>query len=314
MLRAKLVAGICLPLVLMLSANSASAATLWVNCEAKEGLTTIGAALKALKNVPVPVPITINVSGACHENVVIQSLDRLTLNAVNGASISDASGGKLDVIDIFDSRDVSINGFTINGGSDGVSGANGIGCGDWSSCRLSGNVIQGAASGAGFNVFQASQATLDGDTLQNNNFGLQVVSGAKVRLGGSGRTITSRNNTRGIDMRRGAFAYLQANLLNNSDAGLAVQFQSTIELTASSISGSGSVGAFARESSFARFTASTITGNAGGGVVYSDLSMGDFAGTTVSSNGGQTDVVCNPQFSATRGTTTIGGTTNCVEP
>lgn len=92
--------------------------------------------------------------------------------------------------------------------------------------------------------------------------GLQILSGAKVRLGGAGRTITSRNNSRGIDMRRGAFAYLQANMQNNSDAGFAVQFQSTIELTGSSSTGSGGVGAFVRESSFARFTYSTITGNA----------------------------------------------------
>jgi hypothetical protein len=69
-----------------------------------------------------------------------------------------------------------------------------------------------------------------------------------------------------------------------------------------------------REGSFARFTFSSITGNAGKGVVYSDLSMGDFGATTVSGNTGQPDVVCNPQFSATRGTGTIGGTTNCVEP
>ena len=69
-----------------------------------------------------------------------------------------------------------------------------------------------------------------------------------------------------------------------------------------------------REGSFARFNGSTISGNAGGGVAYSDLSMGDFVGSTVSGNGGNTDVVCNPQFAATRGTGGIGGTTNCVEP
>jgi hypothetical protein len=60
------------------------------------------------------------------------------------------------VIDIFDSRDVAINGFTINAGSDGVTGANGILCVDFSTFRLSGNVIQGAASGAGFGVFAQS--------------------------------------------------------------------------------------------------------------------------------------------------------------
>jgi hypothetical protein len=303
------------PALWLLMGSTAQAATLHVNCGAREeGLNSIGAALKALQSSESHGPATISISGACKENIVIQSMDRLTLTAVNGASVSDASGGTLTLIDIEDSRDVAINGFTINAGSDGVSGANGIVCGDFSTCRLSGNVIQGAASGAGFEVFGASQATLDGDTLQNNGSGLDIRSAGKVLLGGVGRPFTSRNNGRGIDMRRGAYAFIGAVVENNSDVGIAVAFQSTLELASGSISRSGSVGAVVREDSFARFNASTITGNAGGGVAYSDLSMGDFVGSTVSGNGGNTDVVCNPQFAATRGTGGIGGTTNCVEP
>jgi hypothetical protein len=38
-------------------------------------------------------PSTINVSGACHENVLFQNVDRLTIAGSNGASITDASGG-----------------------------------------------------------------------------------------------------------------------------------------------------------------------------------------------------------------------------
>lgn len=296
--------------LLLLMGSTAQAATLYVNCGAQEGLTSIGAALRALQSSESHGPATIHVSGACKENIVIQSMDRLTLTAANGTSVSDASGGTLTVIDIEDSRDVAISGFTINAGSDGVSGANGIVCGDFSTCRLSRNVIQGAASGAGFAVFGASQASLDGDTLQNNGSGLQVLSGGR----GRGGPFTSRNNGRGIVLRRGAFAFIIAVVENNSDVGIDVEWHSTLELTSGSISGSGNVGALVREGSFARFTGSTITGNAGGGVAYSDLSMGDFVGTTVSGNGGKTDVVCNPQFAATRGTGSIGGTTNCVEP
>src|SRR5215469_10118029 len=118
----------CLPLVFLMAASTVRATTLSVNCAAKEELHSIGAALKVLQNGEGHEPSTINVSGACHENVVIHSVDRLTLNAINGASVSDASGGKLDVIDTFDSHDVAIKGFTIDAGSDGVSGANGIGC------------------------------------------------------------------------------------------------------------------------------------------------------------------------------------------
>src|ERR1700736_4678854 len=105
----KLLAG----LVLMAAAAAAHALTLKVNCGQKFGLTTIGAAIKVIQSFEQPKPVTILVSGSCRENLVIQSIDRLTLTAVNGASITDASGGKLDVILIQDSRDVSINGFSI---------------------------------------------------------------------------------------------------------------------------------------------------------------------------------------------------------
>jgi hypothetical protein len=278
-------------------------------------MTSIGAALKVLQNGEGHSASTINVSGACHENVVIQSLDRLTLNAVNGASVSDASGGKQDVISIFDSRDVAINGFTINAGSDGVSGANGISCNDWSACRLALNVVQGAG-GAGFAVYQASEATVDGDTFQNNGTGLIANSGTKVRAGGQGRPFISRNNGRGLLMVRESFAFIAADLDNNTDVGVRLAFHSTLELVSGSISHNGSVGATVSEGSAARFGGTTISANAGPGVQIQDLSMATFGGATVTGNGGGTDVVCIPQFSATRGALSDigGGTTNCVEP
>jgi hypothetical protein len=102
-------------LMLIGAGVSAHAATLSVSCGEPSGLTTINAAIKLLQSNQSLHPATVNVSGACHENVVIQSIDRLTLNAVNGASITDASGGTLDVVQIADSRSVSINNFTING-------------------------------------------------------------------------------------------------------------------------------------------------------------------------------------------------------
>ena len=313
MSRLKLGMSLCLPVVLIVAASTVTATTLSVNCAAKEGLHSIGAALKVLQNGQGHEPSTINVYGACHENVVIQSLDRLTLNGVNGASVTDASGGKLDVISIQDSHDVAINGFTVNAGS---GAGNGVSCGDFSTCRLRENVIQGATSAVGFFISGRSQATLDGDTLQNNGTGLDVrsSSGARLSAAATAKPVTARGNITGVVVRRGGYAFFSAVIENNSGGGVDVAFASILELADSSISGNGSVGVLVREGSFARFQRSNITGNAVGGVVYSDLSMGDFVGTTVSSNGGQTDVLCNPQFSATRGTATIGGTTNCVGP
>ena len=132
MSRFKLGMRIFMPLLILAAASTVKAETLYVNCGGKTGFSSVGAALKTLQYSEGHGPNTINVSGACRENIVIQSADRLTLNAVNGASISDTSGGKLDVISVNDSRDVAINGFKIYAGSDGASGANGISCNDWS--------------------------------------------------------------------------------------------------------------------------------------------------------------------------------------
>jgi hypothetical protein len=62
-------------------------------------------------------------------------------------------------------------------------------------------------------------------------------------------------------------------------------------------------------------TGNVVTGNVGNGVFLGDLSFARFLDTNqVSGNLTQPDVTCVPQFSATRGAGTVGGTTNCFEP
>ena len=111
-----LLSGLCFWMFLP---GSAQAATLNVNCNGsgEEQLTTIGKALNLLKPEG---PNTINVSGSCHERVLIQSFQNLTLNAISGASITDVSGGSRSVVAIQDSTDVTLQGLTINGGAIGV--------------------------------------------------------------------------------------------------------------------------------------------------------------------------------------------------
>jgi len=60
---------LCLLTLLVASASPVRAATLNVHCGGSGGLNSIGAALKALKYSESNGPSTINVSGACHENV-----------------------------------------------------------------------------------------------------------------------------------------------------------------------------------------------------------------------------------------------------
>jgi uncharacterized protein with beta-barrel porin domain len=144
-------------------------------------------------------------------------MDRLTLLAAQGASISDASGGTRDVVAIRDSHSVALSGFTINAGADGVSGASGVICRDNSVCRLTGNVFQGAADNAGLVVGEQSQAVVDGDTFQNNGRGLVVVSGGMVR----GQGFAARANGEGVLLARGVFANLiGGSIEGNADSGV----------------------------------------------------------------------------------------------
>src|SRR5277367_4319976 len=163
--------------VVLLSVGSvAQALTLSVNCGSKEGFTSIGAALKALQGPLASLSNTINVSGACRENVLIQNTDRLTLNAVNGASITDASDGTREVIDVEHSAGFTLNGFTITATcpSSCMSGpgADAIDCYQGADCLLINNTISGAGNGAGIGVYPVSKVIVQGGSLQNNYFGL----------------------------------------------------------------------------------------------------------------------------------------------
>src|SRR5262249_10312053 len=153
---------LCLLLCFLMSAGTVRAATLYVDCGGKRPLTSIGAALKA---VQFAGPSTINVSGTCNENVVIQNLDRLTLNAAPGTSINDMLGGNADTIRISSSQNVTINNFTISGGNAGVD------CILGSLCYLNGNTVQGA-SFAGVGAAVLSRIFVSGGTLQNNSLGI----------------------------------------------------------------------------------------------------------------------------------------------
>jgi hypothetical protein len=82
----------------------AQAANLSVNCDKHQH---IGKVLRGLASANPHGPNTINVSGVCRGNFVIQSMDRLTLITKNGASLTDRSGGSLAVVDIEDSQKVT---------------------------------------------------------------------------------------------------------------------------------------------------------------------------------------------------------------
>jgi len=293
--------------LLLLMGSASQAGTLWVNCGGKGGLSSIGAALKVLQNSEFHGPATINVSGACHENVVIQSVDRLTLTALNGASINDPSGGNLSTVTIDDSRDVTINGFTINGGADAVD------CQDGSVCRLNGNTIQGAVNGSGVGVF-FSQLFLDGGTLQNNGTGLFVINGASAKA----TNVTIQNNSTGIEIRAQSFVNTAAAITANTGTGVFVHESGMLSCSGCQITGNGDIGVILRRDSSVRFYSGyAVIGNTGGGILLTEESSAYFATVgTVTGNTGGTDVLCGSSYTTAKFSTTNigGGTTNCVEP
>jgi hypothetical protein len=287
----------------------ANAGTLHVNCDKTKGLTRISQAISILEREESPTSNAILVSGTCNENVVIQSLDNLTLTAQGGASINDSSGGNADVLDIVDSRRVSVNGFTINGG------ANGVGCFDASLCRFSGNTVQGSVTYGV--VVNESQATFNGDTLQNNGGrGLSVIDHGTADAFG----ISVQGNGDGIVLNSGAYVVIgNSTIQNNQRFGILASNHSTVRCLPCTITNNANDGVRLQKESEGAFDfgGNAITVNGGAGVTLLDVSFASFdPGDVITGNLGGTDVVCNPQFSATRGALTNigGGKTNCTEP
>src|SRR5271167_3634889 len=182
--------------LMLLMGSAAQAGTLWVNCGGKGGFNSIGAALKVLQNSEFHEPATINVSGTCRENLLINNMDLLTIAGSNGASITDASGGTADVVDIRHSR-VTISGMTI----DGLTGINydAVDCEQMSQCTLIGNTIQGDADVVG--VYNLSSALIVGGVIQNGTSDGILALGDVVAAG-----VVIQGNPVGVIVRRGGRA------------------------------------------------------------------------------------------------------------
>ena len=286
------------------ASQCAQAANVTVNCDKKE---TIHKAVKLLANANPQGPNTITVVGSCRDNIVIRSMDRLTLITKKGASITDRSNGTLAVVDIEDSRSVALQGFTINGGDGGI----GILCSTASVCYLTGNSIQGGGPGHfGVNVVRGSRAFLESNVIENWGRGAfidrsaEVFSSNDVFQGNGGSAI--------VVLNRSYFESLNSTLDNN---GLGIEAGgSGVFLGGGSISGNSSDGIRVLAASEAIFSGPTITANGGVGVQLADGSFAAFLAASITGNLSGLDVDCEPQFSMTRLVDRTGGITNCVEP
>jgi hypothetical protein len=293
-----------------------SGITLNVQCGASRGLNSIGAALKILKNSETRAPGTINVSGTCNENVVIQGMDRVTLNAATGASINDASQGAAQTIWIDDSRGIAINNFTINGNAASTGSSDVVDLTNGSMAHFTGDTVQNApqGGGGGLGVFSGSYVRVDGGFLQNNTswVGLAVFN--------SGRAVvvnaTLQANWRGALVAQGGhLQFASSTSTNNTDAGIELRQGSALVCNQCTVTTNGSQGINAEESSVATvYNGPTVTGNTGAGVNLTNLSSATFDGTgTVNgNNSGRGDIVCNPKYTTTAGLPgTVGQVVNC---
>jgi len=280
--------------------------TMKVECN-KKG--SINAALAMLSKTGMTRGVTITVTGTCHEDVLVQGFDRLTLITTTGATIDDPSGAALPTVNIVDSQSVTVQGFTINGGEEGVI------CGgvSVSVCYLTGNTIQ-SSTFSGVFVSAASSAVLNGNVVQNN-----LGRGMTVNLNSSANSTndTFQGNTGGgIAANQGYFIAGTSTIQNNGGIGIFATDHAAIRLVTSAVSGNAAAGVSVQGGSEAEFDETNVTGNGGNGVVIRDLSFAKFSTSNVTGNLGGTDVNCKPQFPATRGALTDigGGTTNCTEP
>jgi len=281
------------------ASRCAQATNLTVNCDRHESLHK---ALRLLATSNPQGPNKITVLGSCKGNFVIKSMDRLTLITRNGASITDRSNGSLAVLDIENSQRVTLQGFTINGGAQGIL------CSTASLCYLTGNTIQGPGR-FGINVIKGSLAFLESNVIQNWARGA-FITGAQVF---SSNDVFQGNGGSGIAVLIGAYFESLNSTFNNNGDGIEAG-GSRLTLMGGTISGNSGIGIRMLASAGVAFEGPTITGNGGVGVHLEDGAAAGFLAANITGNLGGLDIDCEPQFPITRFVDRTGGITNCVEP
>jgi hypothetical protein len=296
-------------LVLLAMPLTGQALTLQVNCDQPSSrLPTIGAALQRLNGLVGNLgPNTIEVTGACKENITVDSVSNLTLTAQNGASITDASGGTMPVIQVSKTTNFNLNSFAIRGGGGPFNTA--ILCATDSTCYFSSNNVQNP-KGTAIVAVLGTSITLNNDVLEKSVGGLLLIDTSRA----AAFTAAIRNNS-GTAVVAIANSFITTNFSttveNNGGGGIFVVDHSSAQVTATSITGNGGIGVFTTQGSEVLFfpPLSTITGN-NIGVAIQSLSWANFnpSAATVSGNTTQPDIVCWGQFSGAQNAAAAGST------
>jgi len=222
-----------------------AAATLTVNCDAGG---KIQAAIDAAH-----AGDTIQVSGVCNENVRFNDeVMRITLDGKGTATIH-GPNPTLNAI-IIRGRFITIVGFTITGGRNGVAVVMG------GAATIQGNTIQETGE-TGINVAQHGYARIIGNTIQQNpDVGIRVLESSYARIGfldlgdaAANGNVIRRNGGAGVLVQRSAGASLVGNSISeNAGAGVSVRDGSHADAAGNSIDDNDSDGIEVTENSDVR--------------------------------------------------------------
>lgn len=119
------------------------------------------------------LPATVTIQGTCTEYVTIKGFDGLTLKGAPGATLQQpattpSNGLGVWVLSINASHSVTVDGFSIHAGASALAN---IGIGQNSTdIRLRNLTIDGATSFTGIEIYEGSQVSLAGVTVQDSGF------------------------------------------------------------------------------------------------------------------------------------------------
>jgi parallel beta-helix repeat protein len=269
--------------VLVLTPVAASA-QVTVDCDA-------GGRLQAAVDAARPGD-TILVRGVCAENISVRDeAARITLDGQGSATIHGPNPRSNTIL--VAGRNITIRGFTITGGRNGVAVLRG------GSAFIEGNTIQ-ESSENGINVAQHSYAGIINNTIQlNPDAGIRMLDSSFARIG----------------FRDLAEPAPRGNIIrNNGAAGVLVQRSSGASLVGNSISGNAGPGVSVSGASHADLAGNRIDGNGSDGVTVTQNSYVQLGGgsgllapaneTTVPNGGFGISASLNSSAGGHRGTLT----------
>lgn len=187
---------------------------------------------------------TIQVSGACSENVAILSeVVRITLDGQGKTVIQAPPKGDGFFIR---GREITVKGFTITGGRDGIH-LSGVAAG--ASANIVGNTIRKTGR-HGIHLDHSSVGRIAGNTIEDvRASGIDVAEGSVARIGYLLRPLGHGPNTirgageHGIAVTRGSSARIVGNAIeNNKGSGVFVTRNSQADIFGNSISGNAGNG------------------------------------------------------------------------